>query len=239
MVLRKTVVFDLDGTLVETAGDLTHALNHVLEGEGLPKVTTAGARPKVSYGGVALIAFGYASAGRPAPEGDDMKRLFDRFVARYESNIAVESRPFPGAVEALDRLAEDGWTLAVCTNKRENLARRLLGELGLDLRFAAICGADTFAFKKPDPRHLLLTVELAKGDPRRCVMVGDAAPDTEAAKAAGIPVIGIGFGYSSVPMEQLAPDAVISHYDALVETVNGLVMVHIGDHIGDPVDGPR
>jgi phosphoglycolate phosphatase len=122
-------------------------------------------------------------------------------------------------VEALDALEGRGYRLAVCTNKVEAHSRLLLEALGVAGRFAAICGRDTFASFKPDPRHLTLTIAQAGGDPARAVMVGDSRTDIATAKAAGIPVVAVTFGYTDTPVEELEPDIVIDHYDRLADAI--------------------
>ncbi|KQT57389.1 MULTISPECIES: HAD hydrolase-like protein [unclassified Aureimonas] len=193
-----TAVFDLDGTLVDTAPDLCASLNHCLAAAGLSPVPLAEVRPHAGHGARRMLQFAYGRAGHPLVAAD-LEAQFARFLLHYEANIAVTSRPFPGAVEALDRLSAAGYRLAVCTNKTERLARLLLETLGLAPRFAAICGSDTFAAMKPDPVHLLGTIERAGGDRKAAFLVGDTATDTDAAIAAAVPSILVDFGY--------APDA--------------------------------
>lgn len=217
-----TVVFDLDGTLVETAPDLVHATNHVMALKGLPPVEGAAIRPMISFGGRAMIDHALKLNGVvPAP--GEVEDLFAPFLAYYEANIAVESHCYPGLERALDRLASRGAALAVCTNKQEHPSRLLLTALGIIGRFGGVAGRDTFPVFKPDPEHLRGAVRLAGGDPRRAVMVGDSATDIKTARAAGVPVIGVPFGYTDVPMPDLGPDRVIAHYDELFDAVERLM----------------
>ena len=130
---------------------------------------------------------------------------------------------FPGVLEALDRLGADGWQFAVCTNKRAPLANKLLDALDMSRRFQVIAGPDTYGMAKPDPAHLLRTIDTAGGDAARAIMVGDSRTDVDTARAASVPVIGVDFGYTDTPMAEIAPDLVISHYDALVDGVDRLV----------------
>ena len=214
-----TIVFDLDGTLVETAPDLIRATNHVLGLAGLAPVEPAAIRPSISFGGRAMIsrALEIREARLATAEVD---RLFELFLAYYADNIAVESHPFPGLEMSLDRLSGRGARLAVCTNKREGMSRLLLETLGLARRFKAIAGRDTFPVYKPHPDHLTGAIRLAGGDPALAVMIGDSDTDIRTARAAGIPVIGVPFGYTDTPIEQLGPDAVVSHYDDLVGVID-------------------
>jgi phosphoglycolate phosphatase len=159
-----------------------------------------------------LLQRGFEAAGLElAPSR--LEELYRRFLVHYGDNICVETRLFPGAEAALDRLEDDGFALAICTNKIEAHSVALLRALGVAHRFAAICGRDTFAYFKPDPRHLSLTVDRCGGDSRRAVMVGDSRSDIAAAKGAGIPVVAVTFGYTEVPVQDLRPDAVIDHFD--------------------------
>jgi phosphoglycolate phosphatase len=203
-----TIVFDLDGTLVDTAPDLTNALNDVLTRRGHEAVPAEMIRACVGHGARVMIE----EALRRASAQDDVDRMLAEFLVHYEANIAAESRPFPGAVAALDSLATHGATLAVCTNKRERLSRRLLQELQIEGYFAAIAGRDTFAVSKPDPGHLIGTIALAGGDPSRAIMVGDSEVDLRTARAASVPAILVSFGYAPSPLDGFTPAAVIDHF---------------------------
>lgn len=216
------IVFDLDGTLAETAGDLIAALNEVLALDGIPPLDISRARVLLGAGGRALIQRGYAVAGRSL-EPERLEQLFAIFLAHYDAHICDHSHLFAGAVAAMDALKAEGCRLAICTNKMEASAVALLRALGVAERFAAICGQDTFAVHKPDPQALLQTVSLAGGDPRRCVMVGDSVTDIATAKAAGIPVVAVDFGYTDTPVNELGPELVISHFDDLPRAVHTLL----------------
>ncbi len=217
-----TVAFDLDGTLVETAPDLIAATNHVLDHEGLPPIAPEVLRPAISFGAAAMIAKGLAHHGITA-ERPAIEAHLDRFLAYYTANIAATSHAFPGLEPALDRLTAQGARLTVCTNKRAAMSEQLLGELRLRQRFAALAGRDTFPVCKPHPDHLTGAIRLAGGDPARAIMVGDSAVDISTAKAAGIPIIAVTFGYTDVHVRDLAPDAVIEHYDELIPAIEGIL----------------
>ncbi len=206
----RTVVFDLDGTLVDTAPDLISALNFILYREGLPPVPLKSARTMIGAGARKLIERGLELEGRVATP-DDISRLTGDFIEYYAAHIAEASRPFEGLEAALDDLAARGYHFAVCTNKLEWLSKKLLDELGLTPRFAAICGADTFGVSKPDPVILQQTVARAGGHIGSTVMVGDAGPDVGVSRRAGVPVIGVTFGYTEVPIADLKPDRLIGH----------------------------
>jgi phosphoglycolate phosphatase len=220
-----TVVFDLDGTLVDTAPDLVGATNHALSDIGLPPVPAELLRPWISFGARRMIFEALIATGSPRPDAE-VDRLLQLFLLYYEANIARESRPYPGAVEAVRLLALQGARLAVCTNKRESLSRSLLQALDLEHHFHALAGRDTFEVCKPHPGHLLGAVRLAGGDAARAVMIGDSEVDVRAAKAARIPVIAVSFGYTEIPVRELAPDRVIDHYDALLPAIRDLHTRH-------------
>lgn len=216
-----TLVFDLDGTLAETAGDLVAALNKVLADEGVPPVPFAKARAMVGQGARVLIKLGLAEHGRVVDDAR-LETMFHDYLSRYEANIADHTHLYPGVVDALDRFEAAGWRLAVCTNKVEHPSHKLLKALGVADRFAAICGQDTFAFSKPDPRALTMTIEKAGGLVERAIMVGDSATDIATAKAARVPVVAVDFGYTDRPIAEYAPERVISHFDALWDAVASL-----------------
>jgi phosphoglycolate phosphatase len=215
-------VFDLDGTLADTIYDLIATLNVVLASEGLPALSLDEGRSLVGAGARALIERGLSVAGRSVTS-ERLDQLHQSFLEHYGRNLCVESRLFPGVVAALDRLEEAGFVLAVCTNKYERHSIDLLEGLGIAARFRAICGRDSFPHAKPDPRHLLLTVERAGGDPARAVMVGDSVTDIVTAKAARIPVVAVTFGYTDRPVQELDPDILIDHYDQLFDAVEAVI----------------
>jgi phosphoglycolate phosphatase len=216
-----TLVLDLDGTLVDTAPDLMRALNVVLESEGMAPVALGASIAMVGLGARAMIESAFAAAGK-VPGEAKLTELMARFIQHYSTHIADHSRPFPGAEAALGRFSNAGWRLAICTNKLEGLARQLLQALGLAKRFSAITGQDTFGFRKPDPRHLVETIRAAGGEPGNAVMVGDSRTDIDCARAAGIPVVAVNFGYTAVPVEELGPDRVIGRFEALWDAVASL-----------------
>jgi phosphoglycolate phosphatase len=222
MVFPRTVVFDLDGTLVDTAPDLIDALNFVLEREGLPPVPLHSARNLIGAGARKLIERGLELEGRAA-SASEITRLTEDFITYYAEHIADASRPFEGLENALDDLGRRGYHFAVCSNKLEWLSKLLLNRLGLSSRFAAICGADTFGVAKPDPAILQQTVARAGGSILSAIMVGDAGTDIGVARRAAVPVIGVEFGYTDVPIVELKPDRVIKHMSELPEAVESLM----------------
>jgi phosphoglycolate phosphatase len=239
-----TIVFDLDGTLVDTAPDLIATLNTILAREGLPPVAFEAARNMVGGGARAMIERGLAAAAcvpsaasgggspslpSPARGGGlgwgtaEVERLCGQFIEHYAAHIADHSRPFPGVEVALDELARAGCRLAVCTNKLEWLSLRLLRALGLADRFAAICGADTFGVQKPAAAILHGTVARAGGHPDFAVMVGDSITDIAVARAAGMAVVAVDFGYSETPVAELGPDRIVSSFERLPAVVFALL----------------
>ena len=216
------IVFDLDGTLVDTAPDLIGSLNAILAREGMAPLPLASARNMIGGGARKLLERGLEAEGHTVT-AVEMDRLVADFIAHYADHIADHSRPFEGLETALDQLSAAGCMLAVCTNKREWLSKRLLDKLALSTRFAAVCGADTFGVAKPDPVILRQTVVRAGGQISSTIMVGDAGTDVGVARRAGVPVIGVTFGYTEVPIAELNPDVVISHMKELPGAVSGLL----------------
>lgn len=217
-----TVVFDLDGTLVDTAPDLLRVLAVVLETEGLTPPPAQQTRLMVGHGARVMIERAAARHGLVWPD-EKLSRLTEDFVAAYAADIARDSRPFPGVMEALDSLSDAGALLAVCTNKRTGLSVQLLEALGMADRFAAIVGADSVPARKPDPGHYRAAVAAAGGTVARSVMVGDAAPDIGAAKAAGAPTIAVTFGYCEEGVESLGADLLLDDYADLGGAVRRLM----------------
>ena len=217
-----TLVFDLDGTLVDTAPDLIAALNFVLDREGLAPIPLDSARNLIGAGARKLIERGLEREGRAAGV-KDINRMTVDFVEYYAAHIADASRPFEGLEGALDELSSHGFRFAVCSNKLEWLSKRLLDQLGLSARFAAICGGDTFGVSKPDPDILRQTVARAGGRLATTVMVGDAGTDIGVARRAGVPVIAVSFGYTDVPIVELKPDRLIHHLRELPDAARALI----------------
>ena len=208
------VAFDLDGTLVDTAPDLLGTLNAILAEEGLRPLPMAHARSLIGHGARRLLERGFLAAGEPLPV-DRASALFDRFIAQYRARIADESRPFPGCVQALERLRADGARLAVCTNKPTDLSNALLQALDMSRFFEAVVGPEGAPAAKPDPRHLDAAVRAAGGTVDRALLVGDAATDAGAARAAGTPLVLVSFGYTETPASELGADILIDHFDEL------------------------
>lgn len=213
LTLPPIAVFDLDGTLVDTAADLVASLNHAMAIQGVRQADPRDLAPWAGHGGRGMLRH---HCGTHAISLDEavVEAIIAEFLAHYGACLPGVSTTYPGVMGIVSILRAEGWKTAICTNKPQHLADRLMEGLGLTQAFDTICGADRFAMRKPDPAHLMLTIEAAGGDPRRAVMVGDSQTDIDTARNAAIPVVAVDFGYSPVPVATLGPDAVISAYDA-------------------------
>ena len=216
------IIFDLDGTLVDTAPDLLGALNAILTVEGHDPIAPQDLRHLVGHGARAMFEHALLRSEAPVP-APRLNALTEKFLAYYRANIARGSRPFPGVPETLDRLAGQGAGLGVCTNKAQDLTELLLNELQLTRHFPAIIGGGRTPYSKPDPRHLLEVVSALKGHRSRAVLVGDSPVDVAAARAADIPVIAMSYGYTPVPVHELGADAVVDDFAELPEIISRLV----------------
>jgi phosphoglycolate phosphatase len=217
-----TIVFDLDGTLVDTAPDLVRALNETMDLEGLPRVKIETVRDLIGHGARVLIERASALHGVTF-SATRLDQLTTEFVSFYAADIARESRPFDGVLDALDVLAGLGAKLAVCTNKRTALSVQLLNALNMSDRFSAIVGADAVAERKPHPDHYRAAVARAGGVVRRSVMVGDGAADVASARGAGAPVCIVSFGYCDVGAERLGADVLLHRFSELAPACRRLL----------------
>lgn len=217
----RLAVFDLDGTLVDTAPDLADSTNVVLAAHGLAPVPFEVLAHHIGFGARRMVISALEEQGVPL-DTIDMERLHADYIAHYRSRIARLSKPFPEMLAAVDALEGAGVALAVCTNKSEALAQALLSELGLMDRFTALAGGDTFAASKPDPAHLLGTIGRAGGSAAQSVFVGDSTTDFNTARAAKVPIVGVTYGYSDVPMAELGPDVLCGPGDDVAAAVLSL-----------------
>lgn len=212
---------DLDGTLVDSAPDLASALSDLLAEAGRRRVGEDEVKTMVGDGVAVLVERGFAATGG-VPAADELAARIARYVAIYETRLTERTRPFPGAVEALQALRAAGWHLAVCTNKPEHATREIVSALGLAALFDAVAGGDTFPVKKPDPGHILRLLEAMGAAPAQAVMLGDSRNDVMAARAAGLPVIAVAHGYGTVPAHELGADRLIEGFEELPAALSAL-----------------
>ncbi len=217
------VGFDLDGTLLDTSGDLAAAVNHALASVDRSPLTVEQVKPMIGGGARHMLKQGLTATGGYDEPMLDM--LHADLLAYYEANICVLTKPYPGAIEALDALAAQGVTLGIVTNKVERFARIVLDELGLTYRFACILGGDTLAESKPSPMPIHEMVRQCRekgGGGGRAAFVGDSIFDIAAAHAAGLPAIACSFGFLMQPVAELGADAVIDGFPQLIPALEGL-----------------
>jgi len=230
MTKKPIIVFDLDGTLVATAADLVDALNYCLKKHGNNAISSEDLSKYIGRGGQTMISKALEAQGQPA-DAATVEAMLKDFSDFYGRHIPGKTHYFNGLTEIFKTFLEQGYLLAVCTNKLEHLAKKLINaldeQLGIENPFAAICGGDSFPWKKPDPRHIFSTIERAGGDPHHALMVGDSAPDIEAAHAAHLPSIAVSFGYSDIPVHQLHPTKIINSYSEFTpELIKELMNKH-------------
>ena len=220
---RGTVVFDLDGTLVDSAPDLADALDDLLVENGLAPLGLPVARELIGHGMDNLVRKGLERRGLVVP-GDGLYPFAERFRAIYAGRLSRKTRPYAGVEAALGVLHEKGWRLAVCTNKLEHYARQILTDLKLITAFEVVSGPDTFGVAKPDPGQLLRTIEAAGGAGAPAIMIGDSEVDIAVAKAACVPVIAVTYGYAKTPLAVLAPDRMTDRFDRVPDLVEELAI---------------
>lgn len=219
----EAVVFDLDGTLIDSAPDLRTAVNRLLAEKGRRALDLAAVTAMVGDGVHKLVERALAATGKETPTAGEIAGSTRRFLEFYEGHGAVLTRAYAGAAEALKRLSDEGYALGICTNKPHGATCEVLGALDLEGYFSAVLGGDSLdGVRKPDPRHLLAAVERLGATRETAVMVGDTENDVAAARGAGVPVIAVAFGYAKVPAEDLGADAVIGHFDELPAAIRRL-----------------
>lgn len=216
--MKRSAIFDLDGTLAHTAPDLVGAANDLMNEQGLPPIDVAIAEKTAGFGAKALIRAAFDNAKETYDEAR-VDALFHPFLDRYAERIADESHLYDGAEAVLDQLAGDGWLLGICTNKPEELAVELMNRLGSLGRFGALLGADTLPVRKPDPAHLFETISRIGGHPAAAVMIGDTDTDLKTARNAEIPCILTSFGYSHIPVARLKPDAIVDRFEQIPDAL--------------------
>ncbi|SDG01171.1 phosphoglycolate phosphatase [Limimonas halophila] len=219
--MRRAVLCDLDGTLVDTVADLAAALNGLLAELGYPALSRRRIRRFVGGGAVGLVSGGLAEVGHAPADEEARQRLVARFLELYAAAPAAHSRPFPGVADTLAALAADGWRLAVCTNKPQHLAERILADLDLDRHFGAVVGGDSVPAKKPDAGHIRTTLDALDVPHQGGVLVGDSRTDRLAARNAEIPVVLVTYGYTEMPVTGMGAARVIGSFDTLPAVLDG------------------
>ena len=219
---RGTVIFDLDGTLVDSAPDLADALDWLLVQMGYEPLGLDRVRRLIGHGMAELVRKGLDARGAPL-EPPVRARALEQFLERYTANLSRKSKPYPGTVEVLNVLQKAGWRLVVCTNKLETSARSLLRDVGLLTAFDLVAGPDTFGAAKPDPAHLLGCIPLNNPASRPAIMIGDSEVDVAAAKAAGLPVIAVTWGYCQKDLVEMEPDAVAHNMQDIPTLIDRLI----------------
>lgn len=214
------VGFDLDGTFVDTSGDLTAAVNHALTSAGRPSLTREQVVPMIGGGARHMLTLGMAATG--GCDDVELDRLYRLLLDHYEANIAVLSRPFPGAMAALDELDAMGVKVAIVTNKFERLAVKLLNEIGIADRFGCIIGGDTLGKGMSKPHRAPIDAMIERCGGGRAAFVGDSIYDTGAARNAGIPSVAVSFGFLMQPIAELEADIVIDRYEELIPALRTL-----------------
>ena len=211
------VGFDLDGTLIDTSGDLAAAVNHAIGTVGLAPFPVPDIRPFVGQG--ARVMLDRALAASDAQDDALLAQLLPVLLDYYQANLSARSVPYPGLLDAMDALAAAGVTLAICTNKAERFALPLMHQLGLSHRFASIVGGDTVGVGKPDPAPIHAMIERAGGG--RTIFIGDTINDIAGARNAGVASVAVSFGFLDGPVEELQADAIIHHFDELLPLLQG------------------
>jgi phosphoglycolate phosphatase len=213
-----TVIYDLDGTLIDSARDMGVAVSRVLADHGLPPISDDDARIFMGEGSKITMRRAFAKAGRTLDEAE-LSAVTREFVGYYEKDPVRHTTAFDGVAEVVASFERLGLKQGVCTNKFEKSARIILKGLSLMPPIADVAGADTFPVRKPDPRHILMLIERIGGNPERAVMIGDSIHDVKAAHAAGMPAVLVSWGYTATPASELGAEAVIQRFDGLPDAL--------------------
>lgn len=217
----KLIIFDLDGTLANTAPDLLGTLTRITKSYSLSSLGMDQFGQIIGHGAKAMIKRAFELSNQTLDD-KTLENLFNEFLQDYAANIANETTLFDGVLDAIDTLKTKGYSFALCTNKTEGMARLLLEELGVADRFKSITGGDTFEFRKPDARHLQETAQLAGFDVSNAIMIGDSATDINAALNAKIPSVAVTFGYSDLPIKDLGATRIISNFRELPDAIESI-----------------
>jgi phosphoglycolate phosphatase len=218
----RTVIFDLDGTLADTSGDLLAAANACFEALGHAAPLAASDAPTALIGGRAMLRLGFARLNQPADEGV-LDQIYPLLLTHYEANIDRHTRLYPGALQAIEALRAQGTRVGICTNKPVYLAEELIARLGVRDRFDALFGAGSLAVRKPDPAPLMAAIAAAGGAADRACLIGDTLTDRETGRAAGVPVALVTFGPEGHDVTRHAPEALLHRYEDLHQVVEALI----------------
>lgn len=219
----KSAIFDLDGTLADTSGDLIAAANACFVNLGAPPQLDPVADASTAFqGGRAMLKLGFARLGQ-IPDGTQMEQHFDYFVKFYGENIDHHSFLYAGVTECLEELLKRDYLLGICTNKPEGLAQTLTKRLGIRHYFAALLGADSLPVRKPDAGHLLGTIKQLGGNPSKSVLIGDTITDRNAAKNAWVPCVLVTFGPDGRYVADLEPEGLLDQYADLPDMLDSMI----------------
>lgn len=219
----KTVIFDLDGTLADTSGDLIAAANVCFRQMGAGDVLDPMTDQATALrGGRAMLTLGMARLGRDE-DGSEIDRYYPVLLEAYGAAIDVHTVMYPGAMDAVEELKRRGYGVGICTNKPEGLAETLLRSLGVRDAFGSMIGADTLPVRKPDPAPLFEAARRAGGVPEKCLLVGDTDTDRNTARAAGVPSVLVTFGPAGGDMAALSPEALLQRYVDLPDLTDHLL----------------
>ncbi len=221
-LVNKTVVFDLDGTLIDTLPDINEALKSTARRFGLKNLPIDFLRKLLSHGSRKLIESQFNFSEKKFSE-KDIKSATEHFLNYYKANISSYSKLFPGILDCLDWLKNESAIITICTNKYEKLAKQLTKDLNISNYFTVITGSDTFKYRKPDPHHIMNTIKLANGKLNNSIMIGDSITDFETAKNAKIPIIIVGWGYSDIPAKNIGGDSFINNGSELIQTIEKIM----------------
>ncbi len=222
MTARMSLIFDLDGTLFDTAPGLMQTMNELLARRDCGPLGLDDIKARLSFGARAIMKSALEQSGLKV-DADALEELFREFITHYSAIMAAMSAPYPGLIKALEQFEDDGFLMGVCTNRFEKSASALIGALGVEKHFKTVIGQDSIGIAKPDPAPVFETLDRMGGAVRQAIFIGDSEVDVAAARAAGLPVIAVSFGYAGVPARELGADMVIDHFDELEEAVGELI----------------
>ncbi|MDP7557750.1 MAG: HAD-IA family hydrolase [Nitrospinaceae bacterium] len=223
-----SIIFDLDGTLIDSLPDVLASLNLLLAEEKRRPLSQEELRSLIGRGVNPMIEGAYGMTGKAIASLAELEHVVNRYLEHYKANPVGHTVVFPNVIDTLGKLKEDGFRMGVCTNKPYEITLLVLEGLGMNVFFNGVTGGDSLTFNKPDPRHILVTLDLIKSDPSRAVMVGDSRIDAEAGRNAGLSVIAVAYGYRSEPVESLGADVVIDDFGQLPQAITQLCPVQEG-----------